>query len=162
MLDDLEGKKTGERLRIIRERKGMSRPVLAGLVGYSAEWLKGIESGRRLPPRLPVLVRLAEVLAVGDVAVLAGSDMDLGGQHHHPHQLVRAHPHEAVPAIREAVRAPLLTVTGQPSPVAALRRRTSDAWRLWHTSQCCDVFHLGFALVNQASLTGGDSKSEEL
>jgi transcriptional regulator with XRE-family HTH domain len=79
MLDDLAGKRTGERIQILRERKGLSRPVLAGLVGMSASWLKGIEQGRRLPPRLPVLVKLAEALAVGDVAVLAGTDMDLGG-----------------------------------------------------------------------------------
>ncbi len=72
MLDDLAGKRTGERIQILRERKGLSRPVLAGLVGMSAGWLKGIEQGRRLPPRLPVLVKLAEALAVGDVAVLAG------------------------------------------------------------------------------------------
>jgi transcriptional regulator with XRE-family HTH domain len=44
--------------------------VLAGLVGMSASWLKGIERAR-LPPRLPLLVKLAEALAVGDVAVLA-------------------------------------------------------------------------------------------
>src|ERR1022692_3221045 len=52
---DLAGKRTGERIQILRERKGLSRPVLAGLVGMSASWLKGIEQGRRLPPRLPVL-----------------------------------------------------------------------------------------------------------
>jgi transcriptional regulator with XRE-family HTH domain len=79
VLDDLADKRTGERIQILRERKGLSRPVLAGLVGMSASWLKGIEQGRRLPPRLPVLVKLAEALAVGDVAVLAGTDMDLGG-----------------------------------------------------------------------------------
>ncbi len=78
MLDDFAGKRTGERIQILRERKGLSRPVLAGLVGMSASWLKGIEQGRRLPPRLPVLVKLAEALAVGDVALLAGTDMDLG------------------------------------------------------------------------------------
>ena len=50
--DDLAGKRTGERIQILRERKGLSRPVLAGLVGMSASWLKGIEQGRRLPPRL--------------------------------------------------------------------------------------------------------------
>src|SRR5215469_11117130 len=65
MLDDLAGKRTGERIQILRERRGLSRPVLAGLVGMSASWLKGIEQGRRLPPRLPVLVKLAEALAVG-------------------------------------------------------------------------------------------------
>ena len=41
MLDDLAGKRTGERIQILRERKGLSRPVLAGLVGMSAGWLKG-------------------------------------------------------------------------------------------------------------------------
>lgn len=79
MLDDLAGKRTGERVQILRERRGLSRPVLARLVGMSASWLKGIERGTRLPPRLPLLVKLAEALAVGDVAVLAGTDMDLCG-----------------------------------------------------------------------------------
>ena len=76
MLDDLAGKRTGERIQILRERRGLSRPVLARLVGMSASWLKGIERGTR---RLPLLVKLAEALAVGDVAVLAGTDMDLCG-----------------------------------------------------------------------------------
>ena len=53
--------------------------MLARLVGMSASWLKGIERGTRLPPRLPLLVKLAEALAGSDVAVLAGTDMDLGG-----------------------------------------------------------------------------------
>src|ERR1700753_933255 len=78
MIDDLAGKRTGERIQILRERKGLTRPVLAGLGGLSASWLKGIERGSRLPPRLPLLVKLAESLAVGDVAVLAGTDLDLG------------------------------------------------------------------------------------
>jgi hypothetical protein len=39
----------------------------------------GIERGTRLAPRLPLLVKLAEALAVGDVALLAGTDLDLGG-----------------------------------------------------------------------------------
>src|ERR1035437_2109221 len=79
MLDDLAGKRTGERIQILRERRGLTRAVLAGLVGMSASWLKGIERGTRLPPRLPPLGKLAEALAVGDLAVLAGTDMDLGG-----------------------------------------------------------------------------------
>jgi transcriptional regulator with XRE-family HTH domain len=33
MLEDLAGKRTGERIQILRERKGLTRPVLAGLVG---------------------------------------------------------------------------------------------------------------------------------
>jgi transcriptional regulator with XRE-family HTH domain len=135
MLDDLEGKKTGERIRILRERKGMSRPVLAGLVGYSPEWLKGIESGNRLPPRLPILVKLTEVLALGDVAILVGTDMELGGTSSIPMSSFARIPHEAIPAVRDAIRAPLLTVPDQPGDISSLRRRTADAWRLWHTSK---------------------------
>jgi transcriptional regulator with XRE-family HTH domain len=134
MLDDLAGKRTGERIQILRERRGLSRPVLAGLVGMSASWLKGIERGTRLPPRLPLLVKLAEALAVGDVAVLAGTDMDLGGAASVPVSSFARIPHDAVPAIREAVRDPLLTVPASAVDVAALAARAADAWLLWHQS----------------------------
>jgi hypothetical protein len=117
MLDDLAGKRTGERIQILRERKGLSRPVLAGLVGMSASWLKGIEEGRRLPLRLPVLVKLAEALAVGDMAVLAGTDMDLGGAVSVPVASFARIPHDAMPAIRDAVRDPMLSIPGMPSGV---------------------------------------------
>lgn len=134
MMDDLAGRRTGERIQILRERKGLTRSVLAGLVGMSPSWLKGIERGTRLPPRLPMLVRLAEALAVGDLAVLAGTDMDLGGATSVPVASFARIPHDAVPAIREAVRDPLLTVAFAPVDVAALVSRTEDAWRLWHQS----------------------------
>ena len=132
--DELAGKRTGERIQILRERKGLTRPVLAGLVGMSPGWLKGIERGTRLPPRLPLLVKLAEALAVGDVAVLAGTDMDLGGASVPVDSFARI-PHDAVPAIREAVRDPMLVVpAGEVPDVAALASRTADAWVTWHQS----------------------------
>lgn len=134
MPDDLAGKRTGERIRILRERKGLSRPVLAGLVGMSASWLKGIEQGRRLPPRLPVLVKLAEALAVGDVAVLAGTDMNLGGGQAIPVASFARIPHDAVPAIRDAVRDPMLTLPGGSVTSGELAGRVADAWVLWHNS----------------------------
>src|SRR5712692_5459574 len=133
MLDDLAGKRTGERIQILRERKGLTRPVLAGLVGMSASWLKGIEQGRRLPPRLPVLVKLAEALAVGDIAVLAGTDMDIGGSASVPVASFARIPHDAVPAIRDAIRDPMLTPSGPAPDVAALASRAADAWMVWHT-----------------------------
>ncbi|MBV9450052.1 MAG: helix-turn-helix transcriptional regulator [Streptosporangiaceae bacterium] len=134
MLDDLAGKRTGERIQIIRERRGLTRPVLAGLVGMSTSWLKGIERGARLPPRLPLLVRLAEALSLGDVAVLAGTDMDLGGAASVPVASFTRIPHDAVPAIRESVRDPLLVVPPRPTDVAMLAARAADAWQLWHQS----------------------------
>jgi transcriptional regulator with XRE-family HTH domain len=109
-------------------------PVLAGLVGMSASWLKAIERGTRLPPRLPLLVKLAEALAVGDVAVLAGIDMYLGGAASVPVASFARIPHDAVPAIREAIRDPMLTVLAGPTDVAELAARTADAWNLWHQS----------------------------
>lgn len=48
----------GERLRILRERKGMSRPVLSGLLGKSPSWLKQVERGELLMPSLPMLLRI--------------------------------------------------------------------------------------------------------
>ena len=131
--DELDGKRTGERIQILRERKGLTRPVLAGLVGMSPSWLKGIERGIRLPPRLPLLVKLAEALAVGDVAVLAGTDMDLGGASVPVGSFARI-PHDAVPAIREAVRDPMLVVPAGEPNVVALVSRTTDAWVIWHQS----------------------------
>lgn len=135
MLDDIAGRRTGERIQILRERKGLTRPVLAGLIGMSPSWLKGIERGTRLPPRLPLLVKLAEALGVGDVAVLAGTDLDLGGARSIPVRSFAHIPHDAVPAIREAVRDPLLSIPQAAVDVAALESRTAGAWHLWHTSR---------------------------
>ncbi|MFF0492939.1 helix-turn-helix domain-containing protein [Nocardia sp. NPDC004068] len=134
MLDDMSGLRTGERIQILRERRGLTRPVLAGLVGMSPSWLKGIERGTRLPPRLPMLVKLAEALGIGDVVLLAGTDMDIGGSPSIPVRSFGHIPHDALPAIREAVREPLLRTPDSQVDVPALAARTADAWHLWHQS----------------------------
>ncbi|MFI0482209.1 helix-turn-helix domain-containing protein [Actinomadura sp. 9N215] len=151
-MDDLAGRPTGERIQVLRERKGLTRPTLAGLVGKSASWLKGIESGRRLPPRLPTLVRLAEALGVGDVALLAGTDMELGDAASIPLASFSRIPHGAIPAIRDAVREPLLTVTAPRVDVPALAARVAEAWRLWHgsTTHRTDVGRVLPALLRDA------------
>jgi hypothetical protein len=81
--DELAGKRTGERIQILRERRGITRPVLAGLVGMSSSWLKGIERG----------------------TWRGQTDLDLGGVPVPVGSFTRI-PHDAVPAIREAVRDP--------------------------------------------------------
>lgn len=45
-MSDLTGKTTGERIKHFRNRVGMTRAVLGGLVGRSAEWVKAVEMGR--------------------------------------------------------------------------------------------------------------------
>src|ERR1700758_2288772 len=59
------------RLRYFRERAGMTRAVLGGLVGRSESWVKSVETERFLMPRLPMLIRLADVLRL-DLAELVG------------------------------------------------------------------------------------------
>lgn len=62
----------GRRIRLWRERRGMTREVLGGLVGKSASWVKAVETDRLQPPRLPMLLRIAEVLHVRNLAELTG------------------------------------------------------------------------------------------
>lgn len=128
MVDELAGKTIGQRIQILRERRGKSRAVVAGLVGRSEEWLKAVEKGRLQPPRLDMLVRIAEVLGIQDLQQLTGQqDIPLG--------LVRRAAHDAVPAIREATEEIPLVVPTDPQPDAEdLRRRVRDAWRTWHAS----------------------------
>lgn len=64
----------GQRVRRARERNGQSRAVVGGLVGRSAEWVKAVECGRLRTPRLSLLLRLADVLGVNDLADLTGDD----------------------------------------------------------------------------------------
>lgn len=117
----------GERIRRHRERAGMTRPVLGGLAGKSAEWVKAIETGRQLPPRLPMLVRIAQVLHVGDLADLTGeTTMPLAGY---------ARPaHEAMPAVAVALTTYKLDGDGEPLSADALAAQVSQAWELWHGS----------------------------
>jgi transcriptional regulator with XRE-family HTH domain len=68
---------TGQRIRIRREARGMSRPVLAGLVGRSADWLKKIENGDRRLNSLPLLIELARALGVRDISELRATTSTL-------------------------------------------------------------------------------------
>jgi transcriptional regulator with XRE-family HTH domain len=116
----------GQRLRSHRERSGMSRPVLGGLVGRSAEWVKALENGRLNLPRLPLLLRLAEVLGIDDLAELTGDE-----------RVSAATYTKAVHAGLPGVRAALTTfrfaeIPEAPETADALEARVRHAWRLWH------------------------------
>src|SRR5690242_4548717 len=56
----------------MRRRRGLSRQALAGLVGYSAEWLRQVEKDERRVDKLSALMRVAEVLRVDDVEGFLG------------------------------------------------------------------------------------------
>ncbi len=119
----------GERIRILRERQGKSRAVLAGLVGRSAVWLRKIESGERQLHSLPMLVKLARALHVSDISELTGGTMsapvDQWGRVGHPY----------VASLRDAIHAPLFgRPLALPESVEVLSGRVAQAWQTWHMS----------------------------
>jgi transcriptional regulator with XRE-family HTH domain len=52
----------GERIRTLREERGLSREALAEKCGLSAVYLKKLEAGERLTPTLETLDSIARAL----------------------------------------------------------------------------------------------------
>lgn len=117
---------TGQRIKLLRQRRGMTREVLGGLVGKSASWVKAVESGRLQQPKLPLLLRVAEVLRVRDLAELTG-DQSL------PRHLFAGPGHPALPAVRDAINSIILP-DAPPPPLDHLQARIDSAWRARHAA----------------------------
>ncbi|WP_229403127.1 helix-turn-helix domain-containing protein [Micromonospora okii] len=116
----------GARLRAHRERVGKTRAVLGGLVGRSSEWVKALETGRLLVPRLPMLLRLAEVLGISDLA-------DLTGEQSLPVASVTRAGHPDIAQIATTMQRPSAPA-GTPAPAETLTGLVDQAWRIWHGS----------------------------
>lgn len=117
----------GQRLQILRTRRGVTREQLGGLMGRSASWVKGIETGRRGVPRLEVILRLADVLRVQSLS-------DLTGDQTTPMPLFTGPGHPRLPAVRAAVDAfPVSRDEAAPS-AEHLSARLARAWAARHTS----------------------------
>jgi transcriptional regulator with XRE-family HTH domain len=116
----------GQRLRIRRERAGKTRAVLGGLVGRSEEWIKAVENGRLLIPRLPMLLRLADVLGVDDLAELTG-DQSV------PVATITKAGRDDAAAVAAAINATVREPIDDPS-MQAFTTRVDEAWRLWNHS----------------------------
>ncbi|MGW1812826.1 helix-turn-helix domain-containing protein [Streptomyces sp. NPDC002125] len=117
----------GQRVQILRTRRGMTRDQLGGLMGRSGSWVKGIETGRRGVPRLEVILRLAEVLRVRDLADLTGdqtASVDLFVGPGHPR----------LASVRAAVDAFPPTRAEQAPSAEHLAARLARAWSARHTS----------------------------
>ncbi|MDA8371904.1 MAG: helix-turn-helix transcriptional regulator [Nocardiopsaceae bacterium] len=117
----------GQRLKLLRTRRGMTREVLAGLAGKSASWVKAVESGRLGTPKLSMLFRLAEVLRVRDLAELTG-DQSM------PVELFTGPGHKHLPKVRTAVNAFPVATSRPAPPVAHLRARLDRAWNARHSA----------------------------
>ena len=64
----------GERLAVRRRQHGLSRKVVANLVGRSEEWLRQVERGHRELDSITVLRRLSQVLHIRDIGDFLGWD----------------------------------------------------------------------------------------
>lgn len=154
--DELPSMTVGERIRFARERSGRSRPVLGGLIGKSAEWVKAVENGRLLPPRLPMLARIAEILGVTNLAELTGeaslpvASVTKGG-HELTADVARA-------MTRYDIGSPDESVTGE-----ALRARVGAAWTAWHGSPnqrgAVGVFLPGLIADGRAAVRGSRAQA---
>lgn len=125
MHEDLPSLSVGQRIKLRRELRGMTRDVLGGLVGRSSGWVKGIENGRLLPPRLPMLDRIAAVLKT-PLADLVGEEArqirDLAGP-----------AHAALPEVRAAINTHPAADAVAPN-LDDLAARVATAWRARHAS----------------------------
>lgn len=118
----------GQRVRRAREGAGLTRPVLGGLVGRSAEWVKFVESGRLQMPRLPLLLRLADVLGIEDLAELTGEERLSAATY------TKA-AHGALPAVKAALTTYHFNgADEEPETALELAARVRQAWQLWHGS----------------------------
>lgn len=115
----------GQRMQILRTKRGMSRPVAAGLLGMSSSWVKQVERGEIGMPRLPIVLRIAELLRVRNLA-------DLTGDQSVPIDLFIGPGHSRLPAVRDAVNALTLGGDRQAQPAEHVAARLSKAWMARH------------------------------
>lgn len=106
----------------------MSRPVLAGLVGRSAEWLKAVENGRLQTPRLPMLLRIARALELNDLAELTGDG------HAVPVAVFAGERHAALTDVQSALADYRLPATNPSVSIEHLATRLRQAWHVRHAS----------------------------
>ncbi|MFG2624118.1 helix-turn-helix domain-containing protein [Streptomyces sp. NPDC048473] len=117
----------GQRMQVLRSRRGMSRPVLAGLVGRSPSWVKQVESGQLQMPKLPMMLRIAEALRVGDLAELTGDQS-------RPVALFAGPGHARLAQVRAAIDTYPFTSVYEAPPTAHVEARLAHAWRARHAA----------------------------
>lgn len=117
----------GQRMQILRTRRGMSRSVLAGLVGMSPSWVKQVEGGRLQMPKLPMVLRIAEALRVRDLSELTG-DQSMAVK------LFSGPGHARLPHVRAAIDAFPWTAQQEAPTHEHLRQRLNRAWSARHSA----------------------------
>jgi transcriptional regulator with XRE-family HTH domain len=114
----------GQRLQILRQRKGITRAQLGGLLGLTASWVKSVESGRLHTPKLDVVLRIAEILRVPNLTDLTGHDV--------PVDLFSGPGHPRLAAVREAVDSFPFAGRREAPSIDHVRARLDLAWKARH------------------------------
>lgn len=118
----------GQRVQILRTRRGMTREQLAGLLGHHPSWVKKVETGKMKMPRLPEILRIAEILRVRQLNDLVGDVDD------RQVRLFVGPGHEKLPAVAAAINAVRLR-DDRPAPAAEhLHARLARAWSARHSA----------------------------
>ncbi|MBB5082475.1 helix-turn-helix domain-containing protein [Nonomuraea endophytica] len=114
----------GARIMAVRRSRGISRRILANLVGCSEEWLRLIENGARPLDRLSTILRIADVLRISDLSELVGGDVAL------PAMGAQGEYDEIGHALLYPRR-----LSGEPGEsVHRIARHVSAAWDVWQRS----------------------------
>lgn len=131
-MDTSDELSTGERIRMLRESRGLTRVALAQMCGRGADWLKKIETGERELRSHDLLMRLGAALQLSDLSALTGSSGPA-----QPVPVGRlAHP--VLPDVWAAVMNRPLSITPPAARYlnpAVLQGRVDQSWNLWHTSE---------------------------
>ncbi|RPE40287.1 DNA-binding XRE family transcriptional regulator [Streptomyces sp. Ag109_O5-1] len=117
--------KFGQRVQVLRERRGMTQAQLADLVGLSPHTLRKIENGQQKAPSLDMVLRIAEALRVRDLADLTGlpdAHVDLFIGPGHPR----------LAAVKAAIDNFALGSSLEPPPIPHLEARLHAAWKARH------------------------------
>ncbi|MEV6157370.1 helix-turn-helix transcriptional regulator [Nonomuraea sp. NPDC052129] len=114
----------GGRIMAMRRARGLSRRILANLVGCSEEWLRLVEKGARPLDRLSTIMRIADVLRVNDLSELIGGHITLPATGEHGE----------CDDVGRALLFPRLCADGVTESVHRVHRHVSSAWEIWRRS----------------------------
>jgi transcriptional regulator with XRE-family HTH domain len=120
--------KFGQRVQVLRERRGMTQVQLADLIGISPHTLRKIENGQQKAPALDMVMRIAEALRVRDLADLTG----------HPEtqvDLFIGPGHPRLAAVKAAIDSFPFASGAEPPPFAHLQARLTRAWKDRHAAK---------------------------
>ncbi|MFF4823145.1 helix-turn-helix transcriptional regulator [Streptomyces sp. NPDC001312] len=154
----------GQRVQILRERRGMTQAQLADLVGLSPHTLRKIENGQQKAPGLGLVLRIAEALRVRNLSDLTGHPaMDVA--------LFTGPGHPRLAAVKAAVDSFALSSSAEPPPVAHLEARLHAAWKARHAAKnhreaigrlLPDLIRDGQVLVRQAETASERRQAQAL